>query len=509
MLTRLKVSGFKNLVDVDVHFGPFTCVAGANGVGKSNLFDAIKFLSAIADRSLIDAALSVRDEGGRTADVRSLFHRVGDNYVKEMSFEAEMIVPYEGVDDLGQQAKASITFLRYAVKLAYRTDDSLRSLGSLELLYEELDHINLGDAQASLVFPHIDEWRKSAVRGRRTSPFISTDGEGTKRVIKLHQDGRNGKPLSRLAVNLPRTVLSVTNAAESPTALLARREMQSWRLLQLEPSSLRQPDEFTSPIKLGMDGAHLAATLYHLARFHKNHQINGQPNDEASAQVYSQVANRLAELIDDVYEVGIDRDERRELLTLQVTGRDGTSHPARALSDGTLRFLALAVLDLDPEAQGLLCLEEPENGIHPERIPAMLKLLQDIATDVNEPVGQDNPLRQVIVNTHSPSVVMQVPDDSLLVAELKEVVRSGQRFKRVCFSCLPDTWRQKAPEKVNVVPKAKLLAYLNPVVLGSTDPDGNGQAASHQKSEPAQPKKRRVVDRADLQPLIPGFPTEF
>ena len=43
MLTRLKVSGFKNLVDVDIRFGPFTCIAGANGVGKSNLFDAINF----------------------------------------------------------------------------------------------------------------------------------------------------------------------------------------------------------------------------------------------------------------------------------------------------------------------------------------------------------------------------------------------------------------------------------------------------------------------------------
>lgn len=52
MLTRLKVSGFKNLVDVDVRFGPFTCVAGANGVGKSNLFDAIRFLSAIAQRAV-------------------------------------------------------------------------------------------------------------------------------------------------------------------------------------------------------------------------------------------------------------------------------------------------------------------------------------------------------------------------------------------------------------------------------------------------------------------------
>jgi predicted ATPase len=125
MLTRLKVNGFKNLVEVDVRFGPFTCVAGANGVGKSNLFDAITFLSALADKSLVDAAASVRAEEGRTADIRSLFHRVGDEYDDVMSFEAEMIVPHEGWDDLGQKAEASITFLRYSVALAYRSDDSL------------------------------------------------------------------------------------------------------------------------------------------------------------------------------------------------------------------------------------------------------------------------------------------------------------------------------------------------------------------------------------------------
>lgn len=514
MLTRLKVSGFKNLVDVDVRFGPFTCVAGANGVGKSNLFDAIRFLSAIADRPLIEAALSVRDEGGRTTDIRSLFHRVGNYYADEMSFEAEMIVPDEGVDDLGQKATASITFLRYSLTLAYRTNDSLRSLGSLEIIKEELVHINLGDATKHLLFNHKPSWRKSAVKGQRRVPyFISTEGTGKDRVIKLHQDGgSSGRPLPRLAVNLPRTVLSVANAAESPTVLLARREMQSWLLLQLEPSALRQPDEFTAPTKLDMDGSHLPATLYHLARLNKNSAINNQAEDEAEAQVYSQVANRLAELIDDVYEVGIDRDERRELLTLMVTGKDGTSHPARALSDGTLRFLALAVLQLDPESQGLLCLEEPENGIHPERIPKMLKLLEDIATDVNEPIGLDNPLRQVIINTHSPAVVMQVPEDSLLVAELKETVQAGQRFKRLCFSCLPNTWQQlKAPEseKVNVVSKGQLLAYLNPVTKEESDPDGNEYTGISQKSPNKSSNKRRVVDSKDIQQLIiPGFPTE-
>jgi predicted ATPase len=508
MLTRLKVSGFKNLVDVDVRFGPFTCVAGANGVGKSNLFDAIRFLSAIADRPLIEAASSVRDEEGRTTDVRSLFHRVGNIYTNEMSFYAEMIVPEEGVDDLGQKAEASITFLRYSITLAYRSDNSLRSLGSLEITKEELVHINLSDAKKNLLFPHSAEWRKSAIKGRRTSEFISTKDDKGKTVIRIHQDGRNGQALSRLAMNLPRTVLSVANAAENPTVLLARREMQSWQLLQLEPSALRQPDEFTSPTKLDMDGSHLAATLYQLAHLNRSNPTDVSDN-EAEARIYSQIANRLAELIDDVGEVTIDRDERRELLTLIVTGRDGTSHPARALSDGTLRFLALAVLELDPQAQGLLCLEEPENGIHPESIPKILRLLQDIAIDVEEPISLDNPLRQVIINTHSPSVVMQVPDDSLLIAELKETVDSGQRFRRVSFGCLPDTWRKNAPEEVNIVSKNKLLAYLNPVILSESESESNGKTVSSQQSKITSSKRHRVVDRKDLKPLIPGFPTEL
>lgn len=492
MLTRLKVTGFKNLVDVDVRFGPFTCIAGANGVGKSNLFDAIGFLSALTDKRLDKAALSVRDEDGRSGDLRSLFHRVGDQYADEMSFVAEMIVPEEGVDDLGQEAKASITFLRYSLTLAYRRDNGNRSLGSLEILKEELVHITQREAKAHLLFPHKYIWRKSAVKGRRTSKFISTNtkDDGT-RIIKLHQDGgSSGRPISRSAANLPRTVLSVSNAAESPTALMARREMQSWKLLQLEPSALRKPSEFTGPSRLGTDGSSLPATLYRLA-----HEDQENPQ-EVSAKVYAQVANRLAELIDDVHNVQVERDDKRELFTLQATDRDGTTHPARALSDGTLRFLALAVLELDSEAKGMLGMEEPENGIHPERIPAILDLLQAIATDPDEAVGVENPLRQVIVNTHSPAVVQQVPEGSLIVAELREGMRDGQRFKGVRFGCLPGTWREQGADS-HVVPKGKLLAYLNPVPT-HVQGDGHGPLGKYADH-------RRVIDRPDVQQLLP-FP---
>src|SRR5260370_16017911 len=242
MLTRLKVEGFKNLVNVDVRFGPFTCIAGVNGVGKSNLLDAISFLSALADRLLVDAAMTVRDEEGRTGDIGSIFHRVGPRQDPTMSFEAEMIVPAEGVDDLGQTAKASITFLKYKLVLGHRKDEHRRSSGSIELVHEELSHVKIGDAGKHLRFPHDRTWQKSAVTGvRRTPNFISTDTEEGRRVIKIHQDGGSSrKPRTLLAASLPRTAVSAANAAESPTAMLARREMQSWRRLQLEPSALRR-----------------------------------------------------------------------------------------------------------------------------------------------------------------------------------------------------------------------------------------------------------------------------
>ena len=460
MLTRLQVSGFKNLVDVDVRFGPFTCIAGANGTGKSNLFDAIQFLSRLGSDTFVDAAASIRAEDDKASSIQSLFHRLGNEYADKISFAAEMIVPDEGVDDLGQTARATFTFLRYSLELVYRVDERRPISGSLELVKERLEHITLGEAWKHLRFHHsAKNWRNSVVKGRRAAPYISTDSTEGQRVIRLHQDGgSSGRPQSILASNLPRTVLSTVNATESPTALLARREMQSWRLLQLEPSSLRRPDEFMTPPGLRPDGSHLAATLYSLA--HSDGQSESDGND---TWVYEQIALRLTDLIDDVYEVSIDRDEKRQLLTLQVQDRNGTTYPARSLSDGTLRFLALAVLALDPSSQGVICLEEPENGIHPGRIAAMLELLQEIAVDVTRPVARDNPLRQVIVNTHSPAVVRQVKPESLLIAETEQAIRAGKRFQKAVFRWQPDTWRSAASPEEKPVILGHLLAYLNPI----------------------------------------------
>jgi predicted ATPase len=67
--------------------------------------------------------------------------------------------------------------------------------------------------------------------------------------------GRNGVGKS------PQTLLAGVNASSHPTALAARREMQSWRFLQLEPSALRSPDDFRDSARFGPTGAHLPNAL--------------------------------------------------------------------------------------------------------------------------------------------------------------------------------------------------------------------------------------------------------
>jgi len=492
MLTRLKVDGFKNLDGVDVRFGPFTCVAGPNGVGKSNLFDAIAFLAALADKPLMEAALGIRGGEARRGDVHSLFRRVGDRTADRMRFLVELVIPEQGEDALGQPATASMTFLRYELELRYRADPSIKSMGTLEVVHESMAHINRSEAKQHLGFPHKKAWRESVVKGRRTSPYISTEQEEGTTLVSLHADSiggmGGGRPRKIPASSLPRTMLSsVNNAAEHRTLVLARQEMMSWTQLQLEPSALRAPDAFTSPRTIGPNGAHLPATLYGLAQTTERERSGG------AEDIYAQVANRLSQLVENVRRITVDVDEKRQLLNIVMTDRHDTEHVASALSDGTLRFLALTVMEADPNSRRLLCLEEPENGMHPLRIPAVIELLKDLAVDVDLPVDDDNPLRQVIINTHSPSVVACVHDDALLVGQAIQTVRDGVEESRLTVRHLPRTWRHQEGEPV--VTRGDLLAYLNPfAVIASSPPSASRVGAT-----------TRIMQRSDLQLRFPAL----
>ncbi len=447
MLLKLEANGFKNLVNFDVSFGPFTCIAGENGVGKSNVFDAIQFLSLIADRSLLEAAQEVRSTRRDGAgDALSLF-TVGLG--PRMQLAVEVIVPNMVDDDFGSRVEPSITLLRYEVALGYELPTSTSRHGRLVVHEEDLRHINIGDAHKHLRFPHAArDFRQAVVTGRRSGgKFISTDRE--KRRILVHQDGGSrGLPVSGPPIGAQTTVVSSINSESQPTILALRREMQSWRRLALEPSALRAPDTYQDPQSMGSDGRHLAAALHRIATA-----------GESADDVYARVAARLSGLAGvDVRGLRVEVDDVRELLSIKVTDRQGHAFPARSLSEGTLRYLALCILLEDPTFTGLVAMEEPENGIHPANLGEVIRLVEDLAVDPKIPPGSDNPLRQVIVNTHSPGVVQLVSPDDLLVATERSTDVAGYRVKALRLRGLKGSWRASPGELA--VTRADLLAYL-------------------------------------------------
>ncbi len=453
MLTRLRIKGFKNLREVDIRFGLFTCIAGANGVGKSNLFDAIMLLSDLSSMPVIKAFSKARGTNARTAEFPALFWRERDGSSSPIEFVAEMIVPREVVDDFDRKATPTATFLEYTLVLSLRgTNGTGVASDPIRIEREELRAKSSSAADKILEFPGGAELAKSKRfifgPGSRTTPFIQTEGNGEEAVIRLYGekglDGRKnpgGRPLEVRASKTPQTVLSGVNLTSHPTALAVRREMQSWRLLQLEPTALRAPDQFSDESRLSETGQHLPNALFRLGNF-------------------GDVANQLSDLIPGVQTLEVHQDETRQQRTLSVTMSDRQKYSASSLSDGTLRFLALAVLANDPEATGIVCMEEPENGIHPLRIPEMLRLVRGLSdADLNmREFDEREGLRQVIINTHSPLVVAELPDDELLMAET--VRFHGASF--VNFKPFSGTWRSSsvASADVGTISRGELHAYL-------------------------------------------------
>ena len=467
MLTRLEVDGFKNLVHFSLDFGPYTCIAGPNGVGKSNIFDAIRFLSLLTECTINEAALRIRNAGEEMGDIEDLFFYGGDERYSRMTFAAEMIVSENVRDDFGREAKASSSFLRYEVAFGYAPPSPTAGyLGGLVLDEEKLTHITKGQATHYLKFPHHKaRFRDSVVyNNRRNSAYISTepDSESGQTTIVVHQDGgSHGRPRPAAAQGAVRTIIGTENTAATPTILAARHEMQSWLVLAFDPAAMRRPDRFTQPPGIAENGAHIPATLQHLA--------NSMAQYDPEYDLFARVSSRLSELVP-VHSVKVAEDRERQLLSLEVQERSGLTLRANSISDGTLRFLALVALSEEFFDNAVICMEEPENGIHPANLDAMNRLLHDIAVDAEEKVDFDNPLRQVIVATHSPYFVQLQASDDLTLAK-NPGVRSPSGGAISPLRCYPlaDSWRSRSASPAGPrqgVGLLELQAYLMPPAAG-------------------------------------------
>lgn len=446
MLTRLEVNGFKNLLDFKIDFSAFTCIAGLNGVGKSNIFDAIKFISLLAENDLYKSAMNVR-EAGAGGEPKDIFYTDGNNYLKKMTIAVEMIVAPKVEDDFSRPAEVTSTLLRYEIEIGYFSDETYGS--KLKLLKENLNYITKSEVLNHIKFNcSAKNFRNNAIKNsRKGNEYISTSkAEDDIVEIHIHQDGGSrGRHQKIPAWTTPRTVVANTNSIEHPTILAAKREMASWKFLSLEPSFMRCSNSLYDPNIISSSGGYLASTLYKLEK-----------ND--SNVIYS-IIRKVNELTK-VENLKVDVDKARELLTIYMKDRSGAYIPARGLSDGTLRFLSLCIMSEDPDYYGLLCFEEPENGIHPAKLKPMLELLYDLVVDVNFEPNDDNPMRQMIVATHSPTMVQLQDPENLIFADIVKIKGPfGNPVSTIKCKPLNNTWRSKTQE-YGTVNKGSIISYL-------------------------------------------------
>jgi len=398
MLTRIEIDGFKTFEDFKLDLDPFVVILGPNASGKSNLFDAIRLLSRLAGN---DVRSALKESRG---DIEELFRTApGKSPSNQISLAAEVLL-HPGVrDPWGATVSLTHTRIRYEVVVEKRRGDS-----------NGVDRLVVARESATPIRSAEDDWlqqrqknapsRKVYFRYPRRSPFLSTSDETGKAVFEIHQDGQQGRQRSAQAAEA--TVLSSITTAEWPHLFALREELRSWRFLQLDPGALRRPSPFDAPEALVADGSNLAGVL---ARIQAETGTSDQPKGALSI-----IGADLARLIQGVTTVEVKKDEGERRFQVNILFRDGPPFSSRVASDGTLRVLALLTALNDPKHRGLLCFEEPENGIHPGRLKALIHLLREtvVSPFADVEVGDPEPLSQMLLNSHSPVVLSAMREGS-------------------------------------------------------------------------------------------------
>lgn len=385
MITYIKINGFKSFHNFEMEFTPFTVIAGANASGKSNLFDALTLLSRLAETDNLKRAFS--EQRGEFIE---LFTQYGDeNYADQIDFEIEMLVNKNIKDAWGNEGRLKYTRLKYELSIKRYTNSS--GIQDLLVSKENLFKLNHQEDKWVNLIPKkvLEFWRPKVVTGKRGIPYIQTEIENGSPTILVPQDGTTGNKRRFPLSNATRTVLSSFDTIDFPHVLAAKEEMKSWKFLQLNPEDLRQAtSKNNGEDTISSSGRNLAAALYRIKQ-----------EDSYSLK---EISRKLNKFLPNFTEVDVVDDNENKQFLIKLKDTDKKEFSSRVLSEGTLRILALCILEYDDKHTGLLCFEEPENGIHPFRIKAMAELLKDLSIDFND---TELPLRQVIVNTHSPVLV--------------------------------------------------------------------------------------------------------
>lgn len=407
MLTRIEIDGFKTFENFKLDLRPFTSIVGPNASGKSNLFDAMQLLAALADHDVHGAMQGLRGEP------EEFFRQTGDGPSDTIKFAVEVFLDSDGTDDFGRSYKVPAQRLRYELVLGIRhgrdggprgvfvRDEACRAMSRAE------DH-------AHYLTPRKPSYSRYA------TPFIRKDEAGDALLVRQDGPSKSGNPMRLSLKEAARTALSTITTAEFPHLYALRKALRAARFLEINPTAARSANDRFEKTILSPSASNLAAVL--------NRLRDQTRSDKRPDGVLADIATDLSALIPSVCNVKVQADDQRQY-SFSVGFTNEMSFSSRVISDGTLRILALLTILNDPDRKGTLCFEEPENGVHEGRIPTLIDILRD-ATKIDPDPTQVT--FQVILNTHSPKVMAALEDTEIVAADMVTVVdpSSGRRRSR-------------------------------------------------------------------------------
>lgn len=333
--------------------GPLNVLIGPNGAGKSNLIEALALMRATP----------VSPDAAGNGDVRSVLRRSGG--VGEWIWKG------------GKAAKALIG-------VEVWNPQRQEPLAHFFQFYFDGEGFGLSD---EIII------RKPPPGGKRTQSSLYSF-HGGKPSVSL-----NGGPMMKaLSISIDKNVSIVAqlkHPKEYPEISLLADTYQKWRIYR--EWSFGRNTVFRTPQRADNRNDRLEEDFSNLGLFLS--RLGKSPKAKRD------IVDGLSEL----YEGFTNFEVIVEGGSVQVFFTEGDfSIPATRLSDGTLRYLCLLAILCDPTPPPLVCIEEPELGLHPDIIPSLARHL--VAASERT---------QLIVTTHSDILVDALSDcpESVVICE--------------------------------------------------------------------------------------------
>lgn len=346
MIKSVKLRNWKSYEESILYIDSLMIVIGANSSGKSNAVDALIFLSRIAGGAGIFQAI-----GG---DVSLSALRGGMDWVCRKgtnSFTLEVVMEYEEND------YEYVITVETGTARALVTEEKLNLCGRNQRLF----YTNLQDREL-LSIP----------------TYFYTGKPGKRQNFDLNRNTSILYQSKTLQLRNKETANIISELAKQLSGIFV-----------LDPTPNHMRDYAALAEKLSSDGSNIAGVLAAL-------------NDEQREKVQKKLTSYLRKIpekdIEDVWTERIGKFNTDAMLYCKEAWQENDECivDARGMSDGTLRFLAIMTALLTNEANGLIVIEEVDNGLHPSRAKILLNMLKELGNEKKA---------DVLITTHNPALL--------------------------------------------------------------------------------------------------------